>query len=107
MFGQSYNNIYNNKVKVKENNSCLFNPYLKTVTKTCKENAKELLTKFIKCLLNIFKNSEKIDIDKLVIDIVDDNNGRTKYIGDLKIIDLTQKEKSDIIDGVVNYYDLI
>jgi len=107
MFGQSYNNLYNNKVKVKENNSCLFNPYLKTVTKKSKDNAKELLTKFIKCLLNIFKNSEKIDIDKLVTDIVDDNNGRTKYIGDLKIIDLTQKEKSDIINGVVNYYDLI
>ena len=106
MFAQSYNNLYNT-VKVKENDSCLFNPYLKIVTKQSKDNASKLLNKFINCLLDIFKSEGKINIDKLVTDIVNDNNGRTKYIGDLKIINLTQEEKSDIINGVVNYYDLI
>ena len=79
----------------------------KSISKPTEEKARVIVTKLLRCLLIEFDSQDKIDkIDEIAKEIVSANVGRSKYIGKLKLKQLTPLQREQIIDGEVEYYDM-
>ena len=106
LYGQ-YILAISNKNIIDSDKSCMFDILEKTISKKTETNAKLIITKLFRCLLIEFQAQDKLkNIDELSEKIVVSNKGRAKYIGQLKLKNLTVDQKDQIINGEINYYNL-
>jgi hypothetical protein len=101
-----YDHLITNSKNI--NKTCLFKDTKKNVSMELKEKATNILTKFLVCLFEVFNANaqQKENINSLVEDIINNNNGRTEYIANLSLRKLNDSEKEDIISGRINYFDM-
>lgn len=106
MYGQFTREMLS-KPTVSPEKSCMFDVNEKSISKLTEEKAKVIVTKLLRCLLIEFDSQDKINkIDEIAKEIISSNIGRSKYIGKLKLKQLTPLQREQIINGEVEYYDM-
>ena len=79
----------------------------KNIKKDTEEKAKVIVTKLLRCLLKEFDSQDKIDkIDEIAEEIISSNKGRAKYIGNLKLKNLSQIQREQIINGELEHHEM-
>ena len=106
MYGY-YVNTVQLKPTVSQEKSCMFPIDEKNIKKDTEEKAKVIVTKLLRCLLKEFGSQDKLDkIDEIAGEIISSNKGRAKYIGNLKLKNLSQIQREQIINGELEHHEM-